>query len=148
MFKKVKLTEVQLPVIQFDRFTFGHEPLILIFIFLTLIKKIYRRVQMAGKANYGHERVLDNGTISLLINSAYYFIESVFILRWGSHYRLVAVHDGKILVDSLYDSVRGARVAFAKLFRDKAWSDEIKPEWSLFYEPEDSFYRKAINGIN
>lgn len=100
---------------------------------------------MAGKAHYGHERVSDDGTMSLLINSAYYFIESVFILRWNDHYRLVVIHDGKMLVDSLYGTARGARVAFAKMFRDKAWSNEIKPEWSHFYEPDVSFYHEAIN---
>jgi len=103
---------------------------------------------MAGKVNYGHERVTDNGTISLLINSAYYFIESVFILRWGSHYRLVAIHDGRLLVDSLYETARGARVAFAKMFRHKAWSNDIKPDWSLFYEPDVSFYNKSVTWRN
>lgn len=75
-------------------------------------------------------------TISMLINSVYYFIECVFILDFHDHYRLVALHSGKVLIDASYETLRGARIAFSKLYGDKAWSEEIKAQWSHFYDPD------------
>jgi len=81
-------------------------------------------------------------TISILINSTYYFIEYVFILRTKNKYRLVALHHCRVLLDQSYPSERGCRIAFAKLFKDKAWDETIKPEWSPFYDPDKEWFEE------
>jgi hypothetical protein len=75
--------------------------------------------------------------ISLLVNSAYYFIECVFILRLRDHFRLVALHHGTVLTDACYRTLKGARIAFAKKYKKKAWKEEVKAEWSVFYDPDN-----------
>jgi hypothetical protein len=77
--------------------------------------------------------------ISMLINSVYYFIQCVFILQAKNKFRLVALHDNKVLYDQYYTTVKGCRIAFDKLFKDKAWLEEIKAEWSHFYDPDQKW---------
>ncbi|MDQ1353820.1 MAG: hypothetical protein QG657_4127 [Acidobacteriota bacterium] len=74
--------------------------------------------------------------ISLLINSIYYFIESVFIMTVKEGYRLVIIHQCRLLTDEIYKTARGARIAFAKRYGNKAWRVGVKAEWSRFYPPE------------
>jgi len=77
--------------------------------------------------------------ISLLINSIYYFIESVFIMAVKEGYRLVVIHQGRLLTDEMYKTAGGARVAFIKRYGNKAWRDGVKAEWSRFYPPESNW---------
>ena len=86
-------------------------------------------------------------TISMLINSVYYFIGCVFILDFHDHYRLVALHSGKVLIDASYETLRGARIAFSKLCGDKAWSEEIKAQWSHFYDPDTRWLEEKTKDI-
>lgn len=74
--------------------------------------------------------------MSLLINSIYYFIESVFIMAVEEGYRLVVIHQGSLLTDEIYKTARGARIAFLKRYGNKAWRDGVKADWSRFYPPE------------
>jgi hypothetical protein len=85
--------------------------------------------------------------ISMLINSVYYFIECVFILDIHDHYRLVALHSGKVLIDASYKTLRGARIAFSKLYGDKAWKEEIKAQWSHFYDPDARWLEEKTKDI-
>ena len=79
---------------------------------------------------------------TMLINSVYYFIQCVFILKIKGRYRLVALHDNKVLYDQYYTTLRGGRIAFQKLFKDNALSGEIKAEWSHLYYPDRQWLRK------
>jgi hypothetical protein len=74
--------------------------------------------------------------VSVLENSIYYFLECVFIEKREGKYRLVVTHQKHVLTDLLYDTTRGARIAFTKFYRDKAWKEGIKPIWSPFYQPD------------
>ena len=74
--------------------------------------------------------------ISRLINSVYFFIDCVYILQSKDKFRLVALHHGRVLWDKYYSTPRNCRIAFDKLFKDKAWNEEIKAEWSHFYDPD------------
>jgi hypothetical protein len=82
--------------------------------------------------------------ISLLINSAYYFIECVFILHLYDYYRLVVLHKGIVLTDAHYKTIKGAKIAFSKRYKKKAWSDEIKAEWSCFYDPDARWLKERV----
>jgi hypothetical protein len=89
-------------------------------------------------------------TISMLINSIYYFIECVFILRSKNKYRLVALQHSRVLMDKEYPTENGCRIAFARFFKNKAWDETIKPEWSHFYDPDKDWFeekqRRLENG--
>ena len=86
--------------------------------------------------------------VSLLINSIYYFIESVFIMAVKDGYRLVVMHRGRLLTDRTYKSVKGARIAFLKLYGYKAWREGARAEWSIFYPPEPQWLNKKFQGLD
>ena len=74
--------------------------------------------------------------VSLLINSVYFFIESVLILETAEGYRLLAIHQGRLITDETYKTSKGAKIAFLKFFGYKAWDEGVKPQWTPFYPPE------------
>lgn len=78
----------------------------------------------------------DKVQISRLINSIYYFIEIVFILKKDDKFRLIALHDRRVLTNSTYQTLIGAKIAFSKLYQDKAWKEDVKAEWTDFYTPD------------
>jgi hypothetical protein len=85
-----------------------------------------------------------DAAISRLANSIYYYIDTCFIMdlsgtaQGKNRYRLLAFHESekKIFVDKYYPTLRGARIAFRKKFKNMAWSDEVVSEWSHFYPPD------------
>jgi hypothetical protein len=85
--------------------------------------------------------------ISMLINSILYYIECVFILRSKDNYRLVALQHSRVLYDKYYPTLRGSKIAFGKLFKDKAWKEEIKAEWSHFYDPDKRWLGKKCKHL-
>lgn len=87
------------------------------------------------------------GEICVLINSIFYFIGSVFIINNSGDYRLVANHNGKILIDKPYKTLRGAKIAFSKLFGHRGWKEDLKAEWSIFYKPDAQWLNKRCKGI-
>ncbi|UCH94994.1 MAG: hypothetical protein JSV88_32725 [Candidatus Aminicenantes bacterium] len=86
-------------------------------------------------------------TISILINSIYFFIECVFILDFPDHYRLVVLQHGRVLKDARYKTLRGAKIAFSNAYRKKAWKEGMKPQWSHFYDPDKPWLDKKIKDI-
>ena len=74
--------------------------------------------------------------ISLLVNSIFYFIECVFIMTVDDGYRLLVLHQGHVLTDEVYQSSKGAKIAFQKIWRYKAWREDVRPQWTHFYSPE------------
>ncbi len=77
--------------------------------------------------------------ISILINSYYYFIDWVFILASDSRYRLVVNHQGELLTYKSYQTLKGARIAFAQMYKQMAWKKGIKANWSHFYKAESDW---------
>ena len=77
--------------------------------------------------------------ISMLINSIYYFIDCVYIIQLKDKYRLVVLQRCTVLLDKYYPTERGCKIAFQKLFKDKAWSEEITANWSHFYDPDQQW---------
>ncbi len=86
--------------------------------------------------------------VSLLINSIYYFIESVFIMAVKEGFRLVVIHQGRLLTDQTYKTVKGARIAFLKHYGYKAWREGTKAEWSVFYPPESQWFHEKFQGLD
>lgn len=77
--------------------------------------------------------------ISVLSNSVYYFFQRVFIITENNSYRLIAIHNGEILVDDRYKTAKGAKIAFLKLYWYRAWQDGVKPQWTDFYTPDEEW---------
>jgi hypothetical protein len=75
-------------------------------------------------------------TITRLENSPYYFLDYVYIICEPDHYRLVVLHANRVLTDRTYPTLRGAKIAFARSYRNKTWKKEIENSWSHFYCPE------------
>jgi hypothetical protein len=83
-------------------------------------------------------------SISLLANSIYYFIDTCFIMdlsgteKGKNRYRILAFHESerKIFIDQYYQTLRGAKIAFGKFFKNLAWSDNVAPIWTNFYVPD------------
>jgi hypothetical protein len=86
--------------------------------------------------------VKEKQMISMLTNSVYYFIQDVFILKIKDKYRLVALHQRKVLMDKCYPTERGCRMAFQYFFKDKALSEDVKANWSQFYNPDKRWLEK------
>ncbi len=63
------------------------------------------------------------------------------IVLSGDDYRLIVVHNGKLLAEDTYKSAKGARIAFLKLYWHHAWQDNIKPQWTSFYSPEKDWLK-------
>lgn len=77
--------------------------------------------------------------VSVLSNAVYYFFQRVFIVTENNSYRLIAIHNGEILVDEKYKTSKGAKIAFLKLYWYRAWQDGVKPEWTDFYTPDEEW---------
>ena len=74
--------------------------------------------------------------VAVLLNSVYYFLQHVFIIVTADDYRLVVLHNNRILTDSRYETMRGAKIAFYKLYSEKAWKMNVRARWSPVYNPD------------
>ena len=84
--------------------------------------------------------------ISRLLNSVFYSIRTCFVMTMtDEEYRLLVIHDKKVLADRNYPTLRGARIAFSKKFKDRAWSDDVVSEWSHFYPPDRDWIEKMLS---
>lgn len=86
----------------------------------------------------------DEAVVTTLVNAAYYFLESVIIVVTDDTYRLIVCHHDQVLADESYDTLRGAKIAFSKLFQPRV-NIEIKPEWSPMYPPEKEWLDEKLN---
>jgi hypothetical protein len=66
----------------------------------------------------------------LLKNSVYYFLECVYILYSKGSYRLVVLHNNRLLTYKNYNSLKGAKIAFQKIYKGKAWKAGVKAKWN------------------
>jgi len=74
-------------------------------------------------------RCSENGLL-LLINPAYYFLECVYILCKKGYYQLIVLHNNRVLTDKNYRTLRGAKIAFQKIYSNKAWKEGVKADWT------------------
>jgi len=86
--------------------------------------------------------------ISVLINSIYYFLSHVFILHIDGKYRLVVLLNNRLLCDRVYNTGKGAKIAFTKLYQEKAWDENVKATWTIFYPPNKPWLDKKVKIVN
>ncbi len=77
--------------------------------------------------------------ISFLENSIYYFIKCAFIKEESSGCRLIVTHQERLLLDRLYSTVKGAKIAFAKRYGYRLWQKGVRPVWTSVPSIERSF---------
>lgn len=82
--------------------------------------------------------------VSYLQNSIYYFLQGVSIIQQDSGYRLLVLHQGKLLDDNTYKTVKGARIGFSKRYKYKLWDQGVEPKWSPFYTPEERVLKANV----
>ena len=78
---------------------------------------------------------VDSTKISILISSVYYFLDFVFIMAERDCFRLVVIHNRRLLTYKKYKTVKSAKIGFSRLYSHKAWKEGLKPNWSVFYNP-------------
>ena len=86
--------------------------------------------------------------IHRLLNSIYYFIDLIFIFPEGDRYRLAAIHHGRVYYDTIYESLRGAKIAFTKLFAERAWDEKVQAAWSHGYHPDQDWYEEQMKVLS
>lgn len=86
------------------------------------------KIEVAGR--YGME---GDAKVSVLTNSIHYFLGSVFILRESDSYRLVVLHNGRLLVDESYKTAKSCKIAFSRFYGSRLWKMGAKPCWSPFH---------------
>jgi hypothetical protein len=82
--------------------------------------------------------------ICILVNAVYYFLESVFIVISEDHCRLVVIHNKKLIVDQCYETLRGAKIAFYRMYKDKGCVTAMSNEWSANYHPDSKWLEKRL----
>ena len=69
----------------------------------------------------------------ILTNRNRFFLNHVLIIvlekAAGNIFRLVVYHDGQFLKDLVYYSLRGAKIAFIKYFKNRAYSEKVEAKW-------------------
>ena len=81
--------------------------------------------------------------ISVLINSIFFFFSCVFILKTDGKHRLIVLRNNILLYEGVYKSITGAKIAFSRLYQDKAWK-KLKAQWTHFYPPEGSWLDEKL----
>lgn len=96
------------------------------------------------KLKKAEERIVN---LCILINSIYYFIEYVFIIANEKSYQLIVMHRGRVLINKTYGTAKGAKVAFARMYSQKAWQKGVKPDWSHFYNPDKKWFEEKTKQV-
>jgi hypothetical protein len=87
------------------------------------------------------DRREEEGKISFLMNAIHFFLSRVFIIKNQGQYRLVAESMGSLVVDKKYPSIRGARIAFHKIFGQYHYDEDASiTHWSHFYTPGKKWF--------
>ena len=85
--------------------------------------------------------------ISRLLNSIQFYLECAFIVHEDKGCHLIILHNGKVLMDTHYNTLRGAKIAFTKYFGRRAWLEELKPLWSHAYHPDDIWMKQHVDVV-
>ena len=88
------------------------------------------------RANIGteHASSKDATEITRLENSHIYAISHVFIVIYKTDVRLIAMNRNRILYDQIYRNLRGAKIAFDRLFKKRMFDlNDFKANWTPPY---------------
>jgi len=88
-----------------------------------------------------------HGKIFSLSNTHHYFIHFAIILCLSKGYRLLVQDENSILTDKIFETLRGAKVAFHKLYSYRQYGNGCKPRWSHLYHPERQWLIDRFNHV-
>ncbi len=97
------------------------------------------------------ESEVNEPKVQRLNNSIYFAVDTVFILSRGEAYRLIVIHAGRVLKDTEYRTLRGAKIAFIRCYRKGAFGlgrTKIEAEWSHSYSPDQDWLNPKIELCN
>jgi hypothetical protein len=80
----------------------------------------------------------------MLINSPIFFLDWAIIIIESNSYRLLVSHKGRVDTDKIYDSMKGAKIAFIKSYKYLDFSKGYKPQWSHPYVPYKKWLRAKM----
>ncbi|UCH95115.1 MAG: hypothetical protein JSV88_33370 [Candidatus Aminicenantes bacterium] len=85
--------------------------------------------------------------ISRLKNSVYFSIGTCFIMTMTEEecFRLLAIHEKKVLADRNFKTLRGAKIHFMKKFKNQAWREDVAAEWTFFYQPDLDWIEEMLS---
>jgi len=67
--------------------------------------------------------------ILMLHNAPFYSLDCVYILATYGRYRLIVLHERRLLVDETYNTVKAAEAAFKNEFMKRRLNRHIRPLW-------------------
>jgi len=70
--------------------------------------------------------------ISILINSNRFSLDSVYIMKEDEKYKLVVIHNRKVLKEKYYKTAKGCRSVFSMSYGGSV-EEKIIPQWSDFW---------------
>ncbi|MCK5057071.1 MAG: hypothetical protein KAT34_10475 [Candidatus Aminicenantes bacterium] len=87
---------------------------------------------------------LDRREICMLLNDVDYFLNRVFIITERIGCRLFVIHSGHVKTNRFYDELRGAKIAFARMYNRKSRRKGVKAEWTHLYKPYSGWLDEKI----
>jgi len=82
--------------------------------------------------------------IIFMVNSAQYLLNYVMVVFEDFGYRLVVNRAGDIITDKIYDTLKGAKIAFLKFHHFFAYNKDVKPEWTRAYVPDNEWLEEKL----
>lgn len=82
--------------------------------------------------------------ICSLINYVEYYLNCVFISVEKVGFRLVVIHNRRVLTNKCYTTLKRAKIGFARRYNQKSWKKGVKPKWSQLYVPGDKYISDKI----
>ncbi|MCP4147996.1 MAG: hypothetical protein GY757_09635 [bacterium] len=84
--------------------------------------------------------------ISVLCNSNHYFLERAIIIEDTDGYRLIVMAKGRFFINEKYQTGKGARIAFLKIYGYKYCKPGvIEAEWTpLYYTKRNDWLLKQL----
>lgn len=113
---------------------------------------MYRKRSGSKKFDLSLNRgqVMESRRISILVDSILHILELVFIIEENKGYRLVVRHGGNVLIDKHFNSAKGARIAFSRLYPYKnkwEYKGYKRNSWTPFIHPEKQWLNKFVKPL-
>jgi hypothetical protein len=95
------------------------------------------------------KKIVEKVKIIRLKNSHMFSIRDVFVILHEDGFRLIALDDNSVYQDQIYNTLRGAKIAFSRIFKHKKIdSGEIfKTDWTDPYPVECSWLLPRIEQV-
>jgi hypothetical protein len=93
------------------------------------------------------ESIIKYPKISLLVNSFLFFLDTVFILYEKDDFRLIVLHDYKVLADKFFPTLEEAKQSFLNNFKYKAYEKYSTPCWWDDHMVENEWVKNHLKKI-